>query len=241
MARASPAPPVVVRRVTALIDRESTSRIKPTGISLLLPTARQVWKPAKPQHPTRGARRSGRILSRLKRAAGLVQTACDLARRPSDSSLHPLFSVFSEHSAVHPLVREREIDHRELKELREPLYFNGVRVSRLGGRKTVIWWVGIPALHGEGIARSPCSRPSCDGADRSGIHIPHKTDRDFAAPADGPAGLEPCETAASHPWRSGIRPDIVEAEARGGPGSDGLRPGPVPIRAITSSFFLCVL
>ncbi len=27
--------------------------------------------------------------------------------------------------------------------------------------------------------------------------------------ADGPAGLETCGTAASHPWRSGVRPGIA--------------------------------
>ena len=65
------------------------------------------------------------------------------------------FSVLSELSVVEPQDSEREFNHRGRREH-----------SPADGP-----WA-LPSL--------PCSRRSSDGAVRSGVHIPHKTNRDFA-------------------------------------------------------------
>ncbi len=65
----------------------------------------------------------------------LVPTLFDPVR--TEPKHNPFFSVLSELSVADPQDTEQESNHRGLKELREELDFNGVRVGRLGWGKAI--------------------------------------------------------------------------------------------------------
>ena len=72
--------------------------------------------------------------------------ACGYYRCTSAPFPNPFFSVSFVSSAVNPPDRGQESNHRELKGLREPVDFKGVRWNRLGGRKGAIWKTGCSSL-----------------------------------------------------------------------------------------------